>query len=71
MVTSWVLGEDTIDWGIFTLKIISVKIFVVLNVHSLVNPQKNFNGRRLQYGQAPGIEQSPLPGIKRARYRWL
>ena len=65
------LGEDTVDRGIFTLKIISIRIFVVLNFHSLVNAQKHFNGRRLHYGQAPGIEQSPLAGIKRARYRWL
>ena len=54
----------TVDWGIFTLKIIRVKILAVL-----FNLRNFFNGSQLQCGRVPGGFLTT--GIRRARYRWL
>ena len=56
------------DWEIFMLQIICVKIF-----RSFTHSAKFLNGLWLQYGWVPGefLVFSPLPGIRRARDRWL
>jgi len=46
---------------------------MLLNFRSFVQSAKFFNGRQFQYGRAPGefLAFSLLPGIRRARDRWL
>ena len=58
----------------FALKIIRVKNFRVIKIFAVsFDPRNFYNGRRLQYGRAPGefLAFSLLPGIRRARDRWL
>ena len=66
-------SSSTVDWEIFTLKIIHVKIFMVVDFLQFVRPAKFFNSCRLQCGRVPGefLVFSLLPGIRRARYCWL
>ena len=74
LLTHQIYGQATVDREIFALKIIRVKIFRVIKFLQFRLIRKIFfNGRRLQYGRVPEefLAFSLLPGIRRARDRWL